>query len=213
MCLMHVRTRNSNRDMNTEKKWKRGDIGPDGRVFWAYDKTRKNGERWIDADRFQQLYEKMAEAGRHYRQENREKLAERDRRYKQGNREKVEETKRRHYQENREKLLERHRHYSQENREKVVEVKRRYKLKKTLQKSTPKTLQEFYDSLYRPSRVITVIFSLTPDEGQTLAELIHELSGYPMELCEQIANPPEPEPETEPIPEPQPPPVILPDLF
>ena len=33
------------------------------------------------------------------------------------------------------------------------------------------------------------IANLQPDPGQTLAELIHELSGYAMEVCEQIANP------------------------
>jgi len=167
--------------MSTEKKWKRGDIGPDGRVFWEYDKSSKNGEYWINADKFKQLREKVLEAKRHYRQENREKLAEAKRRY------------------------------DQKNREKLAERDRRIKLKKTLQKSTPKTLHQFYASLKQPRTTLAAIFSLTPDEGQTLAELIHELSGYPMELCEQIANPPEPEPE--PIPEPQPALKILPDLF
>jgi (p)ppGpp synthase/HD superfamily hydrolase len=175
--------------MSEEKKWKRGDIGPDGRVFWAYGKHYRNGERWIDVDRFQQLHEKVTEVTRRYNQENREKLKEQMRRY------------------------------NQENREKMTEVSRRTTLKKTLQKSTPKTLQQFYASLTRPHITFSAIFSLTPDEGQTLAELIHELSGYPMKLCEQIANPPElepepePEPEPKPTPEPQPPPVILPDLF
>jgi hypothetical protein len=165
-------------------------------VFWQYGEQYQNGERWIDADKYKQLYEKEIGQLRRWHQENREKAAEDRRRYRQENREKIAEDRRR---------------YRQENREKVAEVKRRRNLKITLQKSTPKTLQEFYDSLYRPSRVITAIFSLTPDEGQTLAELIRELSGYPMDLCEQIANPPEPEPE--PIPEPQPALKILPDLF
>jgi hypothetical protein len=152
--------------MSEEKKWKRGDIGPDGRVFWRYGKQYRNGEQWIDADRFQQLYEKVAEVGRRYKQENRENVAERV---------------------------------------------RRTRAKKIFRKSSPKTIFDFYKSLRIPIQTFAAIFSLTPDEGQTLAELIHELSGYPMELCEQIANPPEPEPE--PTPEPQPPPVILPDLF
>lgn len=169
--------------MSAEKKWKRGDIGPDGRVFLQYEKSCKNGERWIDADRFQKLHENRKEQIRRYHQENHEKLKEQ------------------------------HRRWHQENREKVLEAKRRYKLEKTLKKSSPKTLQEFYNSLSKPHQTINAIFSLAPDEGQTLAELIHELSGYPMELCEQIANPPEPTTDPQPTPEPQPPPVILPDLF
>lgn len=41
-------------DMSEEpKKRKRGDIGPDGRVFWAYGKSYKNGEQWITRDRFE----------------------------------------------------------------------------------------------------------------------------------------------------------------
>lgn len=33
-------------------KLKRGDIREDGMVFWAYEKKRPNGERWITQDRF-----------------------------------------------------------------------------------------------------------------------------------------------------------------
>jgi hypothetical protein len=214
--------------MSEEKKWKRGDIGPDGMVFWQYGKSYKNGERWIDADRFKERQkkqlerscrykkenrEKVEEDARRYYQENREKVTEARRRYCQENREKVEEDARRYYQENREKMAEDARRYYQENREKGIEASRRRKLKKTLQKSTPKTLHQFYALLTKPRLTLAAIFLLSPDEGQTLAELIHELSGYPMELCEQIANPPDPEPETEPTPEPTPPPAILPDLF
>jgi hypothetical protein len=199
--------------MSEEKKWKLGDIGPDGRVFWQYGKSFKNGEWWIDADRFQQLREKVSENRRRYYQQNREKATETSLRYHQENREKATERMRRYQQENREKLAENRRRYQQENREKLAENRRRKKLKNALQKINPKTLQQFYASLTIPRTTLAAIFSLTPDEGQTLAELIHKLSGYPMKLCEQIANPPDPEPEPQPTPEPQPPPVILPDLF
>jgi len=199
--------------MNTEKKWKRGDIGPDGRVFWAYGNKYRNGERWIDADGFQQLHENRKEQSRRYIQENREKVTEVKRRYHQKNREKAAEARRRRIHENREKYSDASRRDYQENREKYIEATRRYRLKKTLKKSTPKTLHQFYALSPQIQRILAAIFSLTPDEGQTLAELIHELSGYPMELCEQIANPSEPEPEPQPTPEPQPALKILPDLF
>ena len=35
------------------KKWKRGDIGPDGRVFLNYSKKCKNGEYWVTVDSFE----------------------------------------------------------------------------------------------------------------------------------------------------------------
>jgi hypothetical protein len=44
-------------------------------------------------------------------------------------------------------------------------------------------------SLFKPSQTFAVIANLQPNPGQTLTELIHELSGYAMEVCEQIANP------------------------
>ena len=44
-------------------------------------------------------------------------------------------------------------------------------------------------SLKLPSKTFAAIANLQPDPGQTLTELIHELSGYAMEVCEQIANP------------------------
>lgn len=34
------------------KRWKRGDIGPDGRVFWGYHKSCKNREFWVSDERF-----------------------------------------------------------------------------------------------------------------------------------------------------------------
>jgi hypothetical protein len=197
--------------MSEEKKWKRGDIGPDGRVFWKYDKRLANVEQWVDIDRFRQLLQKRKEIDCRYRQKNHGKVTQTKRRYRQENREKVKHGDLRYKQENREKVLQNARIHYQENREKITAGLRRIGLKKTLQKASPKTLQEFYNSLSKPYHTLAAILSLTPDEGQTLAELIHELSGYPMGLCEQIANPPEPEPE--PTPEPKPPPVILPDLF
>ena len=44
--------------MNTERRWKRGDIGPDGRVFYRYNKGYKNGERWVTGDQFRRYVSK-----------------------------------------------------------------------------------------------------------------------------------------------------------
>jgi hypothetical protein len=169
--------------MNEEKKWKRGDIGPDGRVFWKYKKSYKNGEYWASLDQFEKLKDKK-------RDEKKQSLHRI--RYERPD-------------------------IYREMARKKVKTKRLNRLKKTFQKISPNTLQEFYNLLNSPSHTISAIFSLVPNKGQTLAELIYELSGYEMELCEQIANPPEPEPTVEPKPQPtadpQPVLTILPDLF
>ena len=59
-------------------------------------------------------------------------------------------------------------------------------------------------SLSKSHAVFESIANLQPDPGQTLAELIHQLSGYAMEVCEQIANPPviEDAPTAQPTPQP-----------
>ena len=56
--------------------------------------------------------------------------------------------------------------------------------------SLRKSFTAWLASLTTSSRVFAAIANLTPDPGQTLAQLIHELSGYAMDVCEQIANPP-----------------------
>jgi hypothetical protein len=158
--------------MNQEqqpKKWKRGDIGPDGRVFWKY---RRGRELWKSTEDYNKAHEAMLEMQRRYREQNREALAER---------------------------------------------KRRKSLSKSFSKYDGSSYDLWQKSLIQPEQTGVAIFSLTPDPGQTLAELIHELSGYPMEVCEQIANPPlldHHEEPAEPAPEliEQPAPEFNPDL-
>lgn len=43
------------RSMSEEKKWKRGDIGPDGRVFWG--RSAANGLYWISPGDYQKKRE------------------------------------------------------------------------------------------------------------------------------------------------------------
>lgn len=260
--------------MSQEKKWKRGDIGPDGRVFLKYQKSCKNGERWVTAKNIEEINKKSAEQARAryeknkekenernrlwrlnnkeyekqrhrvYSDQNKEKIREKERKRYEKNKEKVAEKNakwrksnpekvrefnrkyaqkkprkiaefaRRTYQKNKEKILEKAKLWKKENPEKARQVTLRAKLRKTLKKYNATSYDLWLDSIFSPQKTIASILSLTPDEGQTLAELIHELSGYPMELCEQIANPPEPEQEPQPeMLDNSPPPVILPDLF
>jgi hypothetical protein len=176
------------------KKWKRGDIGPDGRVFWCYGKQYRNGERWITREKSEENRVKLAEQSLRRYKKNRDKAVERMRRYNEKNRDQIAERKRRYREENCNEIAEKARQYREKKLDKIAERKRRSGLKKAFSKATVSTISEFYDT-FRLSIKLAVIANLTPDPGQTLAELIHELSGYPMHVCEQIANPPDPEPE------------------
>ncbi len=160
------------------KKWKRGDIGPDGRIFWTYNKSRPGGIRWIANNMLEKCLEAANKGARAYRQKNREKCKDRQRSY---------------YEKNRGKYKDRIRSYYEKNREKYSELQRRRILMISFKKQDGSSLQSWRNSLTNKGITYKTLAYLTPDPGQTLAELIHELSGYPMEVCEQIANPPEPE--------------------
>ena len=97
--------------------------------------------------------------------------------------------RRRYYQANKEKEAERNHLYNQSNKEKLNELSRRRRRRKGFTQEDGSSFQEWLASLVQPEKTFEAIANLTPDPGQTLAELIHELSGYAMEVCEQIANP------------------------
>lgn len=119
--------------------------------------------------------EKIAERKRLCRQANKEKWAERDRRYREANKETMAKRKSQHYKTNKDKLS-----------EKGSRINRKIRFAK----EDGSSFQAWLASLYNPNKVFQAIANLQPDSGQTLAELIHKLSGYAMDVCEQIANPP-----------------------
>ena len=126
------------------------------------------------------------------------------RRYREANKEKLAERGRRYLEANKEKLAERDRRYLEANKEKVAERTRRWHRCKRFAQEDGSSFQAWLRSLIQPEKIFQTIANLTPDPGQTLAELIHELSGYAMEVCEQIANPPviEDAPPAQPTPQP-----------
>ena len=134
--------------------------------------------------------EKLAERNRQYREANKEKEAERKRRYSEANREKVAERNRRYIEANKEKMADARRRYIEANKEKVAERSRRRKRQIAFLREDGSSFKTWLASLYKKGPVFKSIANLQPDPGQTLAELIRELSGYAMEVCEQIANPP-----------------------
>jgi hypothetical protein len=134
--------------------------------------------------------EKEAERRRLRRVANKEKEVEQKRQWRVANKEKEAEQKSRYRLANKEKLIERNRRYSETNREKLIERMRRYNRRRSFAKEDGSSFQSWLAGLYNRSAVFESIANLTPDPGQTLTELIHELSGYAMEVCEQIANPP-----------------------
>ena len=123
-------------------------------------------------------------------EERRARKAERNRQYREANKETMAEQKRQYHEANKEWMAERNRQYREANKEAVAERKRQSKRRNGFAKEDGSSFIAWMASLYRASNIFAAIANLTPDPGQTLTELIHELSGYAMEVCEQIANPP-----------------------
>ena len=133
---------------------------------------------------------RKAERARRYREANKEAVAEQRRRYLEANKEAVAERKRQYREANKEAVAERARRHYEANKEAVAEGSRRSKRRRAFARENGSSFQAWMASLYTSSKVFAAIANLTPDPGQTLTELIHKLSGYAMEVCEQIANPP-----------------------
>lgn len=123
-------------------------------------------------------------------EEGRARKAERDRRYREANKEALAEQRRRYVEANKEAEAERDRRRYQANKEAVAERSRRYTRRYGFAKENGSSFQAWSASLKKSNSTFAAIANLQPDPGQTLAELIHELSGYAMDVCEQIANPP-----------------------
>ena len=123
-------------------------------------------------------------------EEKRARQAEYDRRYLEANKEAKVERDRRYFEANKKAVTEQKRRYREANKEALAEQKRRYHRRNGFSKEDGSSFQAWVARLTTSSRVFSAIATLQPDPGQTLTELIHELSGYAMEVCEQIANPP-----------------------
>jgi hypothetical protein len=95
------------------KKYKRGDIGPDGRCFLQYTRhTLKDGTlRFYEIWGTQEDVKKTNERARQDYQKNREKVLKRCRNYEIENAEKIAERKSRYYQRNKERINKRQRKY------------------------------------------------------------------------------------------------------
>ena len=146
----------------------------------------------------------MLEKMRLYDQANKEKIAERKRLYRQANKEKLYQQEYRYREANKEKMTKRKNQHYKANKDKLSEKGSRINRKIRFAKEDGSSFQAWLASLYNPNKVFQAIANLQPDPGQTLAELIHELSGYAMEVCQQIANPPviQDAPPAEPTPQP-----------
>lgn len=75
------------------------------------------------------------------------------------------------------------------NPERYAQCVRRASLRRTFKKYDGSSYERWIASIQNPIVTLTAIYKLEPKQNQTLAELIHELSGYPIKTCEKIANP------------------------
>ena len=133
---------------------------------------------------------RQAEQSRRHYEANKESVRELDRRWFEANKEARAEKGRLYREANKEARAEKGRLYREANKEARAERQRRYTRQYAFTKEDGSSFRAWMASLYRPSNIFAAIANLTPKPGQTLAQLIHELSGYAMEVCEQIANPP-----------------------
>lgn len=156
-------------------------VTPEERREWNAERMR----RYREANK-----EKESEQGRRRYEANREKALEKNRRHYEANKEKLREKNHRYRETNKEKVEETSRRYRETNKEKLAKKNRRYARQKSFARENGSSYPAWQASLAQPAKVFESIANLQPDPGQTLAELIHELSGYAMEVCEQIANPP-----------------------
>jgi len=59
--------------MQTETRFKRGDVREDGMVFWEYKKQREKREYWVSKQKFDEMRLKNLLSGKKYRESDRER--------------------------------------------------------------------------------------------------------------------------------------------
>jgi hypothetical protein len=59
--------------MQTDTRFKRGNVREDGMVFWEYKKQRKNSEYWVSKRKFDEMRLKNLLSGKKYRESDRER--------------------------------------------------------------------------------------------------------------------------------------------
>ena len=134
--------------------------------------------------------EAVTERHRRYYEANKEAKVERNRQYREANKEAVAEKRRQYYEANKEAVTEKRRQYYEANKEAVTEKRRQRTRRNGFAKEDGSSFRAWLASLAQSHKTFEAIANFQPDPGQTLAELIHKLSGYAMDVCEQIANPP-----------------------
>jgi len=183
--------------MIKDRKWKHGDTGPDGRVFWGYCKTYKNGERWVTNDYFKKQrakhndYQQSPEWKSYmngYQQSLKCKAYRQSPEYKAKEKARQQSTEGKAYKQCPEyKAKEKARMQTPE----YKAYQKASRAKKSFCKRDGSSLGAFLDSYknnHHLSMMLSAIMDLTVPDGKTLAEYIHDLSGYKMSVCEQIAN-------------------------
>lgn len=193
--------------MSDERKLKRGDIGPDGRVFWCYVKNRATNEWWISREKFDEKIQKASRASKDSKLKNPERAKENTARWKKENKASVAIHRKTYASKNHEKIKQWSRESARRLRERFPDrinnnksrwnesnpgrqesLVRNQNLRRSFKKYDGRSLNQFLSSLRMPTTTLSAIMELIPNEGQTLAQLIHELSGYRMSVCEEIAK-------------------------
>lgn len=134
----------TNSTIHVARRWKRGDVGPDGRVFLNYATGYRNGEYWVSAERFELCNKRKAERDRKYYATNPEHFITRKNSYRSAHLGECREADKRWYQQNKVRHKQTCKNWMERNRERRRTYMRQwerdalkdplFKLKKTIRK-------------------------------------------------------------------------------
>ena len=94
-------------------------------VFWRYQKSCKDGEYWVTAEKFEEKRERKNARERKYREANNESLAEYQLKYREANKESLAEKGLKYYEANKEEITKQKRKWREENKEEITEYQRK----------------------------------------------------------------------------------------
>jgi hypothetical protein len=103
--------------MQTDTRFKRGNVREDGMVFWEYKKQRKNSEYWVSEKKFDEMRLKNLLSGNKYRDSDRE-------RYRTLKRSQAKSEKEKDPEGFKEKQKTRNKKYITKHRERLLAIKR-----------------------------------------------------------------------------------------
>lgn len=155
---------------------KRGDIREDGLVFWSYSKDYKNGELWVDKEKFDKKSEQEIKRKKDWYLKNKQHAIEKTRIWREQNmerkkenarisyinqKEKIKQRSHKWYHSNKERAAERQRNWSKKNPDKHNDVRsmqraRKRKLTPPMTEEEKSLIEKFYEHASRLTKLLKI---------------------------------------------------------